>query len=178
MSARFVVVATAALLLATTTALQLQAPPKLRGGNATVGVNEQCRDNVVAKAKGVFQRGAQCQYSGLCLKFTYDSIEPYHVVSTSCLAQRTAADAARACRSDHRWHPYSGTDIPKGAAILFEDCNAPANPDGHAVVSVGGGLAASTGVCPSGFEGSSHVEISWLVQHYCNSNPSGWIEFC
>jgi hypothetical protein len=107
-------------------------------------------------------------YNGECLGFCNAAWQ--HVgVQKPCLQAYSAKDAALKCSSDPGWHKWDENDKPPASAVvLFECCNCPSNPYGHACLSDGRDGCLSQG-------GVGNHSFSWYRQSFCNVNPHGWI---
>lgn len=105
-------------------------------------------------------------YNGLCLGFCHGAWASVGV-SENYLDAPSARDAVGIAKQHAGWHNWDGNP-PKGAVVLFYDCNAPTNPYGHACLSNGAGDCVSSA-------GVGAEPFSWYRTNYCGADPSGWI---
>ena len=128
-----------------------------------IAASETPCEKVMQWADGHYQG-----YNGLCLGFCNAAWE--HVgKQEACLQQESAKDAAIACSQESRWHSWAeNSDPPASAVVLFECCNCPSNPYGHACLSDGRHGCLSQG-------GVGNHSFSWYRSDFCNVDPKGWI---
>lgn len=107
-------------------------------------------------------------WCGLCLGFCRASWN-HAGYDPSYLNAASAKDAVGIAKQHSGWHDWSGNSHPpKGALVLFYNCNAPTNPYGHACLSAGGGSGLSDCV-------QNPMPWSWYRTNYCGEDPAGWI---